>query len=69
MAIYAAFGLAAGIFTFAGTFIMYVCGIKASYALFNEALEGVMRSKVEWFDTTPLYVFRNLLFALSLMHS
>ncbi|KAG8869673.1 hypothetical protein FRB97_000807 [Tulasnella sp. 331] len=54
MAIYAAFGLAAGIFTFFGTFILYLRGRTASYNLFNEALGGVMRSKVSWFDTTPL---------------
>ncbi|KAG8979667.1 hypothetical protein FRB94_011257 [Tulasnella sp. JGI-2019a] len=54
MAVYAAFGLAAGIFTFFGTFILYLQARTASYNLFNEALGGVMRSKVSWFDTTPL---------------
>ncbi|KAL8287248.1 hypothetical protein RQP46_003700 [Phenoliferia psychrophenolica] len=54
MAIYAAFGVASGLFTFAGTFAMYLRGISASYALFNEALGGVMRSKISWFDTTPI---------------
>ncbi|KAL8287275.1 hypothetical protein RQP46_003727 [Phenoliferia psychrophenolica] len=53
MAIYAGFGVASGLFTFAGTFAMYLRGIAASYALFNEALGGVMRSKISWFDTTP----------------
>lgn len=32
---------------------MYLRGITASETLFNGALEGVMRSKVSWFDTTP----------------
>jgi ATP-binding cassette subfamily C (CFTR/MRP) protein 1 len=36
-----------------GTFLMYLRGITASEFLFNRALEGVMRSKVSWFDTTP----------------
>ncbi|KAK4702568.1 hypothetical protein P7C70_g3660, partial [Phenoliferia sp. Uapishka_3] len=48
MGIYAAFGVASGLFTFAGTFAMYLRGISASYALFNEALGGVMRSKVSF---------------------
>lgn len=40
-AIYASFGLASGIFTFIGTFLLYLRGITASYHLFNEALVGV----------------------------
>lgn len=57
MAIYAAFGIAAGIFTFASTLLLYLRGITASYTLVNQALAGVMRSKVscESGPTRPQY--------------
>ncbi|CED82131.1 multidrug resistance-associated abc transporter [Phaffia rhodozyma] len=54
MAVYASFGLASGILMFAGTFLLYLRGITASYNLFNEALHGVMRSRISFFDTTPI---------------
>lgn len=53
MATYSGLGLAVGVFTFFGTFTIYMRCITASYTLFNDALRGVMRSKVAWFDTTP----------------
>lgn len=56
--IYAGFGIAAGILTFIGTFLMYLRGISASYNLFNEALAGVMRSKVSWYAPHRLYSFQ-----------
>ncbi len=33
---------------------MYLRGITASYTIFNEALEGVVRSRISFFDTTPI---------------
>ncbi|KAM0755919.1 ATP-dependent bile acid permease [Meredithblackwellia eburnea MCA 4105] len=54
MAVYAGFGVASGVFTFLGAFMLSLRAIHASYALFEEALGGVMRSRVAWFDTTPL---------------
>ena len=53
MAIYAAFGIAAGLATFAATLLLYLRGIAAAYTLVNEALAGVMRSKVSCESRVP----------------
>ena len=51
MGVYAALGVAVGLLTFAATFMLYVLAINASFNLFNRALDGVLRSKISWFDT------------------
>lgn len=54
MGAYAGLGLAYSFFTFCGTFLLFVSGTKASYNLFNLALNGVMRTSVGWHDQTPV---------------
>ncbi|WRT70501.1 uncharacterized protein IL334_007499 [Kwoniella shivajii] len=53
MGIYAALGVAIGLFTWAASYTMFVAGLKASYRLFEEAWDHVMRAPVRWHDHTP----------------
>ncbi len=54
MGAYAGLGVAVGVLTWAATFMLYVLSLQASFNLFNRALDGVIRSRVAWFDTTPI---------------
>jgi len=53
MAIYAALGVAMGVFTFGAMFTMILAGIRASLNLFDGAWRHVMRSPTGWHDRTP----------------
>nr|ODN90116.1 cadmium ion transporter [Cryptococcus depauperatus CBS 7841] len=53
MIIYAALGVAVGLFTFGASFSMFCAGLKASYNLFARAWEHVMRAPMRWHDQTP----------------
>ncbi|KAK8850349.1 hypothetical protein IAR55_004267 [Kwoniella newhampshirensis] len=52
MGIYAGLGVAIGLFTFGASYIMFLAGLRASYALFSKAWEHVMRSPTRWHDQT-----------------
>ena len=54
MGLYAGLGVATCVLTFCASFLLYWLATEASYNLFNDALAGLMRSKVAWFDTTPI---------------
>ena len=54
MGIYAAFGFALALFTFIGSYNLYLSGLRASLTLFKRALTGVMRSPVLYHDSTPI---------------
>jgi len=54
MGIYAAFGFALALFTFIGSYNLYLSGLRASLTLFKRALTGVMRSPVLYHDATPI---------------
>ncbi|WWC65416.1 uncharacterized protein I303_108034 [Kwoniella dejecticola CBS 10117] len=53
MGIYGALGIAIGLFTWGASYTMFVAGLKASYRLFEQAWEHVMRAPVRWHDQTP----------------
>ncbi|WVW81052.1 hypothetical protein I302_103043 [Kwoniella bestiolae CBS 10118] len=53
MGIYGALGVAIGLFTWGASYTMFVAGLKASYRLFEQAWEHVMRAPVRWHDQTP----------------
>jgi len=53
MAIYAALGVAMGVFTFGAMFTMILAGIRASLNLFDGAWRHIMRSPTGWHDRTP----------------
>ena len=54
MATYAGLGLAYSLISFCGTVLLFLSGTRASYNLFNRALDKVMRSPVGWHDQTPV---------------
>ncbi|KIJ49226.1 hypothetical protein M422DRAFT_225864 [Sphaerobolus stellatus SS14] len=54
IAVYAALGVAQGIFSFIGSFAFSLSGLSASLTLFKMALKGVIRSPVAFYDTTPI---------------
>jgi ATP-binding cassette subfamily C (CFTR/MRP) protein 1 len=53
MGVYAAFGVALGLFTFTGAYTAFLAGLQASYTMFYRALMGVLRSPVAFHDRTP----------------
>lgn len=54
MGIYAALGVAQGIFSFMASFAFSLVSLKAGFLLFRLALRGVIRSPISFFDTTPI---------------
>ena len=54
MGMYAGLGLAYSFFSFCGTFLLFMSGVRASYNLFNHSLNSVMRTSVGWHDRTPV---------------
>ncbi|TDL26292.1 multidrug resistance-associated ABC transporter [Rickenella mellea] len=54
MAVYAGLGVALGLFACFTSYAFCLAGLVASLNLFNAALEGVLRSPVSFFDTTPM---------------
>lgn len=54
MATYAGLGVAYSLISFCGTVLLFLSGTRASYNLFNLALNKVMRSSVGWHDQTPV---------------
>ena len=54
MGMYAGLGLAYSFFSFCGTFLLFMSGVRASYNLFNYSLNSVMQTSVGWHDRTPV---------------
>ncbi|GJJ12903.1 hypothetical protein Clacol_007149 [Clathrus columnatus] len=54
MAVYAALGIAQGIFSFLASFAFSLLSLRAGLYLFRMALRGVIRSPISFFDTTPI---------------
>jgi ATP-binding cassette subfamily C (CFTR/MRP) protein 1 len=54
MGIYAGLGIAYSFCQFCGTFLLFLSGVKASYHLFNQSLNRVLRTPVGWHDRTPM---------------
>ncbi|WRT69551.1 uncharacterized protein IL334_006538 [Kwoniella shivajii] len=53
MGIYGGLGVSMALFTWGATYTMFLACVKASYAMFNQAWTGVMRSPITWHDRTP----------------
>ncbi len=54
MAIYASFGVAQALLTFLASYTISLAGLRASFLLFNRALNGVLRSPILFHDSTPI---------------
>ncbi|KAG0212661.1 hypothetical protein BGX28_005857 [Mortierella sp. GBA30] len=54
MGLYAAWGLAQGIFQFVNGFYFSLAGARAAKALHHQALKNIFRAPSSFFDTTPL---------------
>ncbi|WVQ83250.1 hypothetical protein IAT38_005389 [Cryptococcus sp. DSM 104549] len=51
--IYGGLGAAMALLSWGAIYTTYMSGIKASFTMFNEAWDGVVRSSLSWHDRTP----------------